>query len=93
MARITIFPVVLYVVLSFFVIFSNTTKLACHDSTFTPDLILRGTSGNVTIDCESRYSVLLNGTSPGPTIRLVEGKTTWIRVYNDMKEFNLTVVC
>jgi hypothetical protein len=35
---------------------------------------------------------LINGTSPGPEIRLVEGQVFWIRVYNDMDGKNLTMV-
>ncbi|KAJ5155839.1 L-ascorbate oxidase [Penicillium capsulatum] len=31
------------------------------------------------------------GTTPGPTIRLRENKTTWIRVYNDFPTDNLTM--
>lgn len=66
-------------------------KSSKHDETFRPDYILRATAQNITIDCQSRYSVVLNGTSPGPPIYLREGWTTWIRVYNDIKDQNLTV--
>jgi L-ascorbate oxidase len=62
-----------------------------HDSSFQPDYILRASAQNISINCESRYSVIINGSSPGPTLRLVEGKTTWIRVYNDIPDQNLTV--
>ena len=64
-----------------------------HDQTFVPDVILRGTAANVSQACINRLSVLLNGTSPGPEVRLRAGKTAWIRVYNDMDDYNLTVVC
>ncbi|EMD95488.1 hypothetical protein COCHEDRAFT_1088590 [Bipolaris maydis C5] len=36
-------------------------------------------------------SVLVNGTSPGPALRLPAGKTSWVRVCNDMDEFNTTM--
>lgn len=62
-----------------------------HDSSFVPDEILRITEQNITIGCESRLSVLINGTSPGPELRLKAGKTSWIRVYNDMDHWNTTV--
>ncbi|KAF2788279.1 multicopper oxidase [Melanomma pulvis-pyrius CBS 109.77] len=61
-----------------------------HDASFSPDHVLYATAGNVTIDCESRYSVLLNGSTPGPAIYLEEGKTSWIRVFNKIPDDNLT---
>ena len=67
-------------------------ELKVHDSSWSPDYVLYGTAKNVSIACESRYSVLLNGTSPGPPLYLEEGKTTWIRVYNQIPNSNLTVV-
>ncbi|USP75998.1 hypothetical protein yc1106_03272 [Curvularia clavata] len=36
-------------------------------------------------------SVLVNGTSPGPELRLPGGKTSWVRVCNDMDEYNTTM--
>ena len=64
-----------------------------HDETFTPDAILRVASQNVSQSCiPAKATVLVNGTSPGPEIRLVEGKTYWIRVWNDMGDANLTMV-
>jgi L-ascorbate oxidase len=62
-----------------------------HDSSFVPDEVLRISEENVFIGCESRVSVLVNGTSPGPALRLQPGKTTWIRVYNDMDHWNTTM--
>jgi len=63
-----------------------------HDDSFQPDYILRGTYDvNKQVACTTRPSVLLNGTSPGPELRLVENATTWIRVYNDIPDQNLTV--
>ena len=64
-----------------------------HDDTFTPHVILRATARSVSQACINRVSALVNGTSPGPEIRLKEGRTTWIRVYNDMNDRNLTMVC
>jgi L-ascorbate oxidase len=63
-----------------------------HDSTFHPDHVLRVSERNISVACESRYSVVVNGTSPGPPLRLKAGKTSWIRVYNDMSNNNLTMV-
>lgn len=67
-------------------------NLVLHDASFVPDYVLRGTAQNITIACESRYSHVLNGTMPAPTLRLKEGHVTWIRVYNDMERENLTMV-
>ncbi|KAI4611795.1 hypothetical protein J4E83_008046 [Alternaria metachromatica] len=36
-------------------------------------------------------SALVNGTSPGPELRLPAGKTSWVRVCNDMEEYNTTM--
>ena len=64
-----------------------------HDSSFVPDAILRVTEQEVTQSCITKPGVVLvNGTSPGPEIRLVEGQVFWIRVYNDMDNQNLTMV-
>ncbi|KAF2092143.1 multicopper oxidase [Saccharata proteae CBS 121410] len=57
---------------------------------FVPDHVLRMTYENISIGCQSRMSVVVNGTTPGPEIRLLAGKTSWIRVYNDMDNYNLT---
>jgi L-ascorbate oxidase len=65
----------------------------CHDENFVPDAVLRITAQNVTQSCMAeKLIVLINGTSPGPELRLLEGKTYWIRVYNDMPKANLTMV-
>lgn len=63
-----------------------------HDETFVPDLVLRLTYEKVSIACQSRASVLINGTTPGPPIYMKPGKTTWVRVYNDMTDYNATMV-
>lgn len=62
-----------------------------HGADFHPDEVLRITEEVVSIGCESRLTVLVNGTSPGPPLRLPAGKTTWIRVYNDMDHWNTTM--
>ena len=74
-------------------LFLQLATAVVHDGSFTPDIILRVTAANHSQACQDRYSVLVNGTSPGPTLRLEEGKVTWIRVYNDMDSYNLTMVC
>ena len=64
-----------------------------HDAEFTPDHVLVATLEAQNVNCEVRSSVLINGTSPGPTIDLRENHTTWIRVWNRMPDDNLTMVC
>jgi hypothetical protein len=52
--------------------FPTTPKL--HDSTFTPDYILRVTEAEFTQSCITKSEVILiNGTTPGPELRLKEG--------------------
>lgn len=64
-----------------------------HDETFVPDVILRVTAHDVVQSCmPAKHVVLINGTSPGPELRLLEDRTYWIRVYNDMPDANLTMV-
>lgn len=63
-----------------------------HDGQFKPDHVLRVTVAQVPSACENRDSVVVNGTSPGPTIHLLPGTRTWIRVYNDIPDQNLTMV-
>ncbi|KAK3375863.1 multicopper oxidase-domain-containing protein [Lasiosphaeria ovina] len=65
--------------------------LAVHDDSFTPDHVLRVTQAQVPTGCESRQDIVANGTSPGPAIHLLPGSTSWIRVYNDMGDQNLTM--
>ncbi|KAH6617183.1 Cupredoxin [Chaetomium tenue] len=62
-----------------------------HDDQFQPDHILRIAVAEVPSACESRESVVVNGTSPGPAVRLLPGARTWIRVYNDIPDQNLTM--
>lgn len=63
-----------------------------HDGDFTPDHILRVTNENIDIACDQHLSVIVNGTTPGPVIRLAPGTASWIRVYNDVEDQNLTMV-
>ncbi|KAL5338357.1 Cupredoxin [Aspergillus crustosus] len=70
---------------------ATATKVVRHDHHFHPDHILRVTAKNYTEACDVRYSVLINGSSPGPELRLREGKTSWIRVYNDIPDLNTTI--
>lgn len=64
-----------------------------HDESFIPDAILHVSSGETKQSCvPSKEILLVNGTSPGPELRFKEGKTVWIRVYNDVPNENLTMV-
>jgi hypothetical protein len=63
-----------------------------HDSSFIPDHVLRLTYEEISIGCQTRSSTVVNGTLPGPTIHLKPGRTSWIRVYNDMSDYNATIV-
>lgn len=79
--------------LLFFILKLEYSDGTTHDATFVPDFVLRATAQNVSQACINRVSVLLNGTAPGPELRLRPEVTTWIRVYNDIPDQNLTVVC
>ena len=63
-----------------------------HDDSFMPDAILRVTSQNVSLGGIQRLTTLVNGSAPGPEVRVPENETVWIRVFNDMKDSNLTMV-
>ena len=67
-------------------------SLETHDASFQPDIILRITAQNISLNCESRFSTIVNGSVPGPTLRIPEGEKRWIRVYNDQSQYNLTIV-
>lgn len=69
------------------------TTASIHDSSWKPEYVLHVTFEEITMNCEQRESVIFNGTMPGPPLYLKEGKTTWVRVYNDMSDLNFTVVC
>ncbi|KAK1986938.1 L-ascorbate oxidase [Colletotrichum cereale] len=65
--------------------------LQVHDASFEPDHVLHITYENVSIACQTRPSVVVNGSAFGPELRLRPGKRSWVRVYNDMEEFNTTM--
>ena len=71
---------------------ATATRLVCHDDSFQPDHILRVTAQDYSHACIERYSVLVNGSSPGPKLHLHEGTVSWIRVYNDLEDLNVTMV-
>lgn len=56
-----------------------------------PDYVLRLSNASVAADCTVRHSVTVNGSSPGPLIRVQEGQHVWIRVHNDMVDRNTTL--
>lgn len=67
-------------------------RLVRHDAAFQPNHILRVTAQDYSQACMQRHSVLVNGSFPGPALHLREGKVSWIRVYNDMMNLNVTMV-
>ncbi|KAI1807502.1 putative multicopper oxidase [Daldinia bambusicola] len=67
------------------------TTASVHGESWQPEYVLHVTFESITMNCEERDSVLFNGTMPGPALYLKEGKTTWVRVYNDMSDLNFTV--
>ncbi|KAK3948299.1 multicopper oxidase-domain-containing protein [Pseudoneurospora amorphoporcata] len=69
----------------------SATHTAVHDGRFVPNHNLRVTIREVNFGCETRQSLVVNGTSPGPVIRLLPGARAWIRVYNDISDQNLTM--
>ncbi|KAK0744311.1 Cupredoxin [Apiosordaria backusii] len=66
-------------------------EMVTHDASFHPDHILRVTVAQVPSACESRTNIVVNGTSPGPALHILPGTSSWIRVYNDMPDQNLTM--
>ena len=68
-------------------------NLKVHDEAFVPDAVLVFTVENISTSCvPAKPTVLINGTAPGPELRLKEGRTSWIRVYNNISDQNVTVV-
>lgn len=65
--------------------------LVVHDDTFVPDHVLYVSAQNISQACNNRYSTVINGTSPGPPIRLRPGRSAWIRVFNLVPDANLTM--
>ncbi|KFY89645.1 hypothetical protein V500_05564 [Pseudogymnoascus sp. VKM F-4518 (FW-2643)] len=65
--------------------------LVAHDDSFQPNYTLRVTALDYSQACMTRHSILVNGSFPGPAIRIREGEVSWIRVYNDMTDLNTTM--
>ena len=63
-----------------------------HGDSFSPDAILRVTVQDISLGGTQRLTTLVNGSVPGPELRIPENEVAWIRVYNDMKDQNLTMV-
>lgn len=64
-----------------------------HGEGFVPEAVLRVTMEERKQSCvPSKEILVVNGTSPGPALVFKEGRTIWIRVYNDMHHENLTMV-
>jgi len=56
-----------------------------------PDYSLHVTYELSSVACRWKPRGLVNGTSPGPSMTMYENVTTWIRVYNDMADQNMTL--
>ncbi|KAH6981711.1 ascorbate oxidase [Ilyonectria sp. MPI-CAGE-AT-0026] len=82
---------IFYALLFQWLILPVAPELVKHDSSVHLDHILRVTTQNIAVACQTRLSTVVNGTSPGPELRIKPGETTWIRVYNDMESQNLTM--
>lgn len=78
--------------LLFSIILPQCVTAITHDASFSPDAILRVTVQNISLGGIQRLTTLVNGSIPGPELRVPENETAWIRVYNDMKDQNLTMV-
>ena len=70
---------------------THAKKLVRHDAGFIPDIVLRVTTDNITLNCQHRLSTLINGQYPAPAIYLKPEQTAWIRVYN-VADVNTTMV-
>ncbi|KJZ71745.1 hypothetical protein HIM_08887 [Hirsutella minnesotensis 3608] len=67
-------------------------KLHEHrDGFFSPDAVLRVKGQNITAGGIHKFAPVVNGSMPGPTLRIPENQVIWIRVYNDMHDENLTM--
>ena len=78
--------------LLFSLIWLHCVTAVVHDGSFKPDAILRVTSQNISLGGIQKPTTLVNGSTPGPEVRVPENETVWIRVFNDMKDSNLTMV-
>ncbi|RCI09398.1 hypothetical protein L249_3641 [Ophiocordyceps polyrhachis-furcata BCC 54312] len=76
------------------VVLDSVSALSLHehrDGSFTPHQVLRVKQGLIATGGRRLMSALVNGSMPGPTVRIPEDKAIWIRVYNDMEDANLTM--
>ncbi|KAF2789208.1 multicopper oxidase [Melanomma pulvis-pyrius CBS 109.77] len=74
-----------------FLLAADCLETHVHGDLFVPDAILRISAQNISIGGIQRYTTLVNGSVPGPELRVSEGKVVWIRVYNDMTDRNTTM--
>ena len=81
-----------FLLLLFSILFPHRVMAIVHDDSFSPDAILRVTAQDVSLGGVHRLTTLVNGSLPGLELRVPENETAWIRVYNDMKGQNLTMV-
>lgn len=63
-----------------------------HDDSFTPDAVLTVTRQNISIAGINKYATMVNGSIPGPALRIPENVVFWVRVYNEIEDDNLTMV-
>lgn len=75
-----------------FAIHFTLSDATIHGDSFVPDAVLRVTLQTISLGGIQRPTTLINGTVPGPELRLPEGGVAWIRVHNDMKDRNVTMV-
>lgn len=78
--------------LLFHLFFPHYVAAVVHDDSFTPDAVLHVTAQVVSLGGIQRLTTLVNGSTPGPEIRVPENETAFIRVFNDMEGQNLTMV-
>ena len=78
--------------LLFTTIWPTSAVTVVHNDSFTPDAVLRVTAQEISLGGIRRLTTLVNGSIPGPELRIPEQEVAWIRVYNDMQGQNLTMV-
>ncbi|KAI1822467.1 L-ascorbate oxidase [Xylaria intraflava] len=66
-------------------------NVAVHDASWKPEYAVYATWKEITVNCQQRRSVVFNGTFPGPPLYFKENQTTWVRVYNQLGDQNLTI--
>ena len=75
-----------------FAIWPISAAIVVHNGSFTPDAVLRVTAQDINLGGIRRLTTLVNGSIPGPELRIPEQEVAWIRVYNDMQDQNLSMV-